>query len=84
MRPAKFMVRRVGPFLSADDVLASLEGRRITLVDARGAERYRGEVEPLDPVAGHIPGAVNRPYTQNVEADGTFKSPGRCAPSSRP
>ena len=75
MRPAKFTVRRVGPFLSADDVLASLEGRRFTLVDARGAERYRGEVEPLDPVAGHIPGAINRPYTQNVEADGTFKSP---------
>ena len=63
-RPATFTVRRVGPFLSANDVLASLEGRRCTLVDARGAERYRGEVEPLDPVAGHIPGAVNRPYTR--------------------
>ena len=75
VRPATFAVRRVGPFLSADDVLASLEGRRITLIDARGAERYRGDVEPLDPVAGHIPGAINRPYTQNVEADGTFKSP---------
>jgi thiosulfate/3-mercaptopyruvate sulfurtransferase len=75
VRPAKFAVRRVGRFLSADDVLASLEGRNLTLVDARGAERYRGEVEPLDPVGGHIPGAINRPYTQNVEADGTFKPP---------
>jgi thiosulfate/3-mercaptopyruvate sulfurtransferase len=75
VRPATFALRRVGPFLSADDVLANLEGHRITLIDARGAERYRGDVEPLDPVAGHIPGAINRPYTQNVEADGTFKSP---------
>lgn len=75
VHPAIFTVRRVGPYFSADDVLANLEGHKITLVDARGAERYRGDVEPLDPVAGHIPGAINRPYTQNVEADGTFKSP---------
>jgi thiosulfate/3-mercaptopyruvate sulfurtransferase len=75
VRPATFALRRVGPFLSANDVLANLGGHRITLIDARGAERYRGDVEPLDPVAGHIPGAINRPYTQNVEADGTFKTP---------
>jgi thiosulfate/3-mercaptopyruvate sulfurtransferase len=45
-----------------------------TIVDARGAPRYRGEVEPLDPVAGHIPGALNRPFTTNLNADGFFKS----------
>ena len=73
VRPVKFPIRRVGPTLSAGDVLAS--GHSLTLVDARGAERFRGEVEPLDPIAGHIPGAVNRPYTQNVEPDGTFKKP---------
>ncbi len=44
------------------------------LVDARGAPRFRGEVEPLDPVAGHVPGAVNRPFSDNLDANGRFKS----------
>jgi thiosulfate/3-mercaptopyruvate sulfurtransferase len=48
-----------------------------TVVDARAGARYRGEVEPLDPVAGHIPGAINRPFAENFTEDGRFKSPER-------
>lgn len=57
--------------VDANAVMAGL-GRQ-SLIDARGAARFRGEIEPLDPVAGHIPGALNRPFTENFGPDGKFK-----------
>ncbi len=55
-------------------VLSGLGRPSQTVIDARGAPRYRGEVEPLDPVGGHIPGALNRPFGDNLGPDGKFKS----------
>lgn len=61
--------------VDAADVLANIAQPAFTVIDARAANRYRGEVEPMDPVAGHIPGALNRPNTENLQADGRFKTP---------
>ncbi len=63
------------PILDADATAALAAGSGVVL-DARAGERYRGETEPLDPVAGHIPGALSAPTTGNVTADGTFRPVG--------
>ena len=60
---------------TATQVQANLGQAGQTLVDARAPQRYRGEVEPFDPVAGRIPGALNRPTAANFAPDGKFKSP---------
>ncbi|MBT2746178.1 MULTISPECIES: sulfurtransferase [unclassified Lysobacter] len=67
---ASFDARRL---LDAQDVRALLDSGGL-LIDARAGERFRGEVEPLDRVAGHVPGASHRAYSANL-ADGRFKSP---------
>lgn len=59
----------------ADELSAGLASGRFVLLDARAAPRYRGEVEPLDPVAGHVPGARNRPFGDNLDANGLFRRP---------
>ena len=64
--------------LQAGEVQAHLDAGGL-LVDARAAPRFRGDVEPLDRVAGHVPGAVNRPFADNLQEDGRFKAPERLA-----
>jgi thiosulfate/3-mercaptopyruvate sulfurtransferase len=59
--------------VDADEV-AALAGDGALLLDARAAERYRGETEPIDPRAGHVPGAHSAPWAANLGADGRFRS----------
>jgi len=72
--PGAFTVRApLTTALDTDAVATRLRRGDLTVIDARAAPRFRGEVEPLDPVAGHIPGALNRPFTDNLQADGRLK-----------
>ncbi|MEO7199330.1 MAG: sulfurtransferase [Dokdonella sp.] len=64
-----------GQMVGYDELQSALATQSVRLLDARAAARYRGEVEPLDAVAGHVPGALNRPHDTNIDAHGRFKSP---------
>jgi thiosulfate/3-mercaptopyruvate sulfurtransferase len=72
-RPSTFVPRKPRPVASADEIMRHLNDGALLVLDARAPERFRGDLEPIDPVAGHIPGARNRPYTENLSAQGTFK-----------
>jgi thiosulfate/3-mercaptopyruvate sulfurtransferase len=61
--------------VSIDEVIARLDAGDTLLVDARGPDRFAGQVEPLDRVAGHIPGAANHFYRWNLGPDGTMLPP---------
>ena len=71
--PPKF---NPGMVSTAEEVQAALNKPGYLLLDSRSPDRYRGENETIDPVAGHIPGAISAPFMDNVTADGILKSPG--------
>lgn len=74
--PGDFAVQRpLAGTVSAAEMLKMLAQPDVAIVDARASARFRGETEPLDPVAGHMPGAINRPFGDNLDANGYFKSP---------
>ncbi len=77
LRPAGDFAARpdAGAYVDADTTQAAALDPQRRVLDARAAERYRGEVEPIDPVAGHVPGALNHPSSGVVAADGRFLPP---------
>jgi len=62
------------PVVTYEDVLQNVSTGKRLVVDARAEDRFAGQNETLDPIGGHIPGAINRCFKQNLNADGTFKT----------
>ena len=73
--PATHLERWLAPTVTLEQVDRLRQDPDWKVLDVRARPRYRGETEPIDPVAGHIPGALNLPYTENLDAQGRFKDP---------
>jgi len=75
VRPAGRLSARtaLSTLVDSDTVAKASADASLVLIDARAADRYRGENETIDPVAGHIPGSLNRPWSLNLREDGRFK-----------
>ncbi len=72
LRAGSYVPRPGSGWVTTAQLERELVGGACVLVDARSGARFRGEHEPIDPVAGHVPGAVNRPHTENLSPDGSF------------
>jgi thiosulfate/3-mercaptopyruvate sulfurtransferase len=78
MPPALAFTPKTWPaerFASAEEVAALARSGRGAVLDARGADRFRGETEPVDPRAGHVPGARNAPWAENLDPSGRYRDP---------
>ena len=84
LKVARFSGQPDNSNVDAQFVLQRLNSPNMALIDARANDRYHGENETIDPVAGHIPGAINRFFKDNLTADGRFKTPAELRAAFRP